>query len=158
MKARVKPGPVCDLLARLARRYNLGTVGLAGRHAAGVARTCDPLEVFVVVDLDRAELFGTQLADVLECGYVHVYDCRRLSWAHPLHLCVRWLNVDALPVLECPRGAVSRWRMETAQGLSEALVALEGLPHFRGVARPTSPPRGEFLRVFGPPPFGGFLV
>lgn len=146
---------VSDTISRLARECDLGAMALIGARARGLAVDDDPVEVFATVPLERTDRFGTQLADETG-GIVRVYDCRLISWAHPLHLCARWLNVDRLPSLPCPRGAVSRWTCK-ATG-ARAAVLLETLPHFHPVDGYVPTPPGEFVRVFGPPPIGGFLI
>jgi len=146
---------VSNTIARLARDCSVGTVALTGAWAKGAASELDPVEVFATVPLDRVTIFGTMLADETG-GLVRIYECRLLAWAHPLHLCARWLNVDRLPSLPCPRGAVTRWKC--ARTGASASVLLETLPHFHAVDGYMPTPRGEFVRVFGPPPIGGFLI
>jgi len=144
-----------ETITRRARECSIGAVALVGARANGTATPDDPVEVFATVPLERTEWFGTQLADETG-GLVRVYDCRLISWAHPLHLCARWLNVDRLPSLPCPRGAVARWTCQRTG--AQAAVLLETLPHFHPVDGYVPTPRGEFVRVFGPPPIGGFLI
>jgi len=144
-----------ELVAQLASECGVGTVALVGAHARGDAPAAAPLEVFATVPLRRVTHFGQRLAEEMD-GIVRVYDCRRVSWAHPLHLCARWLNVVRLPSLPCPRGAVARWRCPRTGVV--AAVRLETLPHFHAVDGYVPTQRGEFVRVFGPPPMGGFLV
>lgn len=146
---------VSDLIARLARECGIGTVALVGAWANGTASELDPVEVFATVPLERVTRFGTMLADETG-GLVRVYECRLVSWAHPLHLCARWLNVDRIPSLPCPRGAVLRWTCERTG--AKASVPMETLLHFHGLDGCVQMHTGEFVRVFGPPPIGGFLL
>ena len=147
----------CALIAALPQKHRLGTVGLVGGHANGTALPHDATELFLTVPFENAEAFAHSLAEKTE-GAVHLYDFDLVPWAHPLHLCVRWLNVVQLPVRECPRGAVTRWRMQRHGQSFEAIVRLESLSHFRGVDAFVSPRTGEFLRVIGAPALGGFLI
>ena len=155
------PPDLSTLIAALARQHRLGTVGLVGAHANGTAGPYDALELFITVPLAMAEIFAHTLAE--ETGRpVHLYDFELVPWAHPLHLCVRWLNGGEIPLRACPPGAVMRWRMKHDDTSVEAAVRLESLPHFRAeekfVSTRTFPKSGEFMRVFGPPPLGGFLI
>jgi hypothetical protein len=151
----------CDLIATLAQQHRLGTVGLVGAHANGTAGADDPLELFITVPFAMAEIFAHTLSEETVRA-VHLYDFELVPWAHPLHLCVRWLNAGEIPTRGCPPGAVMRWRMKRHGQSFEATVRLESLPHFRAeqkfVSPRTFPKSGEFMRVFGPPPLGGFLL
>ena len=104
------------------------------------------MELFVSVPFAQAERFARALAEAAGRA-VHLYDFHLVPWAHPLHLCVRWLNAARPPVRECPRDAITRWRM-TRQGQGfEATVRLESIPHFRAVDAPVAEREGEFMRV-----------
>ena len=111
----------------------------------------------MTVSFAAAEAFAHELSFVTYLA-VQLYDFHLVPWAHPLHLCVRWLNVDSIPVMDCPRGAVTRWNLKRHGRTGEASVRLESLPHFRGVDGRVETPVGEFVRVFGPAPLGGFLM
>ena len=148
---------LCALVTKLAQEHALGTVGLVGAHASGMAEAHDATGLFITVPFADAEAFAHVLAEETERA-VHLYDFHLVPWAHPLHLCVRWLNVTQLPVCECPRGALTRWRMKRSGQSFEAAVRLESLPHFRGVDTFVSQRTGEFMRVIGAPALGGFLI
>ena len=114
------------------------------------------MELFITMPFEKAEVFAHALAEETNRA-VHLYNFHCVPWAHPLHLCVRWLNVDRLPVRDCPRGAVMRWRMNRHGQTHQAVVRLESLPHFRGVDGPVAHRDGEFMCVIGPA-LGGFLL
>ena len=151
------PTNLCERIASLAAKHRIGTVGLVGAHAAGIAGPWTPLELFVTVPFETAEAFARELSFATYLA-VQLFDFRLVPWAHPLHLCVRWLNVDAIPVTDCPRAAVTRWKLDHKGQTVEASVPLESLPHFRAVDGRIATPVGEFVRVFGPTPLGGFLM
>lgn len=144
-------------ITTLAQEHQIGTVGLVGAHASGTAAAHDATELFVTVPFEKAEAFAQALAEATECA-VHLFAFDVVPWAHPLHLCVRWLNVVQLPIRDCPRGAVTRWTMKRHGQTFEAVVRLESLPHFRAVDRVVIPRSGEFMRVIGAPVLGGFLI
>jgi hypothetical protein len=148
---------LCALITALAHEHRLGTVGLVGAHASGTAEAHDATELFITEPFAKAEAFAHALAEETERA-VHLYDFQLVPWAHPLHLCVRWLNVVQLPTRECPRGAVTRWRMKRHGQTFEAVVRLESLPHFRAVDGFVAQREGEFMRVIGAPALGGFLL
>ncbi len=148
---------LCGQSGGLAAKHRIGTVGLVGAHAAGIAGPWTPLELFVTVPFEAAEAFAHELSYVTYLA-VHLCNFRLVPWAHPLHLCVQWLNVDAMPVMECPRGAIMRWKLKRDGQTVEAAVPLESLPHFRATDAPVATPVGDFMRVFGPAPLGGFLM
>ena len=148
---------LCARITRLAQEHRLGTVGLVGAHANGTAEAHDATGLFITVPFADAEAFAHALAEETDRA-VHLYDFHLVPWAHPLHLCVRWLNVVQLPLCECPRGAITRWRMRRCGQTCEAVVRLESLPHFRGVEAFVSQRTGEFMRVIGAPALGGFLI
>jgi hypothetical protein len=156
--AALNPGRVklCRLIATLARRHGLGTVGLVGAHANGTAGADDPVELFITDAFSNAEKFAHSLCEKTRRA-VHLYDFHFVPWAHPLLLCVRWLNVIQIPITECPRGAVTRWKLTRIGQTFEAAVRLESLPHFRAVNGFVATRTGDFLRVFEPP-VGGFLL
>lgn len=145
------------MIATLAQEHRLGTVGLVGAHANGTAGTDDATELFVTVPFENADNFAHALCEKTGRA-VNLYAFQLVPWAHPLHLCVRWLNVVQLPLRECPRGAITRWRMQRCGQTFEAAVRLESLAHFRGVDTFVSQRTGEFLRVIGAPALGGFLI
>ena len=151
------PANLCERIGSLAAKHRVGTVGLVGAHAAGTAGLWTPLELFVTVPFEAAEAFARELSFATYLA-VQLYDFHLVPWAHPLHLCVRWLNVDVIPVMDCPRGAVTRWKLKHEGRFVEASVPLESLPHFRAVDGRVATPVGEFVRVFGPAPLGGFLM
>lgn len=151
------PAKLCEQIGILAAKHRVGTVGLVGAHAIGTAGLWTPIELFVTVSFESAEAFARELSFITYLA-VQLYDFRLVPWAHPLHLCVRWLNVDTIPVMECPRGAVTRWKLKHEGRTIEAAVPLESLPHFRAVDGGVATPVGEFVRVFGPAPLGGFLM
>ena len=132
-------------------------MGLVGAHANGTALPHDATELLITVPFEKAQPFAHTLAE--ETGRaVHLFAFDRMPWAHPLHLCVRWLNVVQLPMRDCPRGAITRWKMQRHGQTFEAVVRLESLPHFRAVDTFVSQRTGEFLRVVGAPALGGFLI
>src|SRR5438067_7961717 len=131
---KTDPLDLCGLIAPLAARHKLGTIGLAGTHAIGSAEAHDPVELIVTVSLSRAEAFAQELSEATERA-VHLYAFDLLPWAHPLHLCVKWLNVDRMPIAECPRGAVSRWKIVRNGSDFETAVRLDSLSHFRSADR-----------------------
>ena len=152
---------LCALVTTLAQEHRLGTVGLVGAHANGTAEAHDATELFITVPYADAGAFAHALAEETERA-VHLYDFYLVPWAHPLHLCVRWLNAAEIPLRGCPPGAVMRWRMKRRGQSFEATVRLESLPHFRAeqkfVSTRTFPKPGEFMRVVGAPALGGFLI
>jgi len=148
---------LCAIITTLAQEHRLGTVGLVGAHANGTAEAHDATGLFITVPFADAEAFAHALAEETERA-VHLYDFHLVPWAHPLHLCVRWLNADQIPVRECPRGAVTRWRMKRHGQTFEAVVHLESLPHFRTADTFVAQREGEFMRVIGAPALGGFLI
>ena len=151
------PANLCEQIGTLAAKHRVGTVGLVGAHAAGIAGPWTPLELFVTVPFETAEAFARELSFTTYLA-VQLYDFRLVPWAHPLHLCVRWLNVDAIPIVKCPRGAVTRRKLKHEGRTIEFVVPLESLPHFLAVDGRVVTPVGEFVRVFGPTPLGGFLM
>jgi hypothetical protein len=148
---------LCTLITALAQEHRLGTVGLVGAHANGTAEAHDATELFITIPFEKAAAFAHALAEETERA-VYLYDFHLVPWAHPLHLCVRWLNVVQLPLRECPRGALTRWRMKRHGQTFGATMRLESLPHFRAADGPVAQRRGEFMRVVGAPALGGFLL
>ena len=132
-------------------------MGLVGAHATGTALPHEATELFINVPFENAVLFAHALAEETERA-VHLFAFDLVPWAHPLHLCVRWLNVVQLPMRDCPRSAVTRWKMQRHGQTFEAVVRLESLPHFRAVDTLVSQRTGEFLRVVAAPALGGFLI
>ena len=145
------------LITTLAQKHRIGTVGLVGAHANGTAGQWTPLDLFVTVPFEKAEAFARELSFATYLA-VQLYDFHVVPWAHPLHLCVRWLNVDTIPLMDCPRGAVTRWKLKRDGGTIEASLPLESLPHFHGTDALVAQREGEFMRVFGPAPLGAFLM
>ncbi len=157
--AAANPGlhKLCALITTLARKHRLGTVGLVGAHANGTAWPHDATEIFITVPFEKTEAFAHALTSATERA-VHLFDFDLVPWAHPLQLSVRWLNVAQLPVRECPRGAVTRWKITRHGETFGAAVQLDSLPHFRATDAPISQRGGEFMRVIQAPALGGFLI
>ena len=157
--AAANPGlpKLCALITTLARKHRLGTIGLVGALANGTAWPHDATELFITVPFERAEGFAHALARGTERA-VHLFDFALVPWAHPIHLCVRWLNVAHLPLRECPRGAVTRWKITRHGQTFGAAVQLDSLPHFQATDAPLVQRRGEFMRVIQAPALGGFLI
>ena len=147
---------LCARITALAQEHRLGTLGLVGAHANGTALPHDATELFITVPFEKAGAFAHKLVE--ETGRaVHLYDFHLVPWAHPLHLCVRWLNVVQLPMCECPHGAVTRWKLRHHGRVIEAAVHLESLPHFHGVNALIAQRSGEFMHI-QTPVLGGFLI
>lgn len=132
-------------------------MGLVGAHSISTGKAHEPTELFITVSFDQAETFARALAEATARA-VHLLAFHVVPWAHPHHLCVRWLNVIQIPTRDCPRGAVMRWKIKRDQLTYEAVVRLESLLHFRAVDGPVTQPAGEFMRVIGAPALGGFLI
>ncbi len=152
-----------NLIAPLAMKWQIGTVGLAGSHATGTADPLAPVEVFVTVPLESAPTedlrgiprligFAEELALEMECA-VHLYDPHALPFAHPLHFAVRWLNVTTLPRVRVPLGATLR-----CLNGSPVCIPLAQIPHFAEAEGPPPTPRGRALLVVPAPPPGAFLI
>lgn len=133
------------LVVGLAREHRAGAVGLAGAHAAG-----EPVDL-LVADLDRAAPLALALAEATDAE-VRLWRVGSLLYSHPLHFCVRWLNVDRLPTCPFPRGAALR----LLNGVP-IFAPLESFPHLRAVDH-YERPRPERPRVVPAPPLGGFLL
>ncbi|MHA3773676.1 hypothetical protein ACXR0O_19240 [Verrucomicrobiota bacterium sgz303538] len=145
--------PLFALVANLARRHSLGTVGIAGDYARGTQDHTSRLAILVRGPIDRAEAFVRELAEASQL-VVTLYDVERLPWPSPLHLSVRWVNVDTLPRVLYPRGAVSLIQI----GDLSARVPLENIPHMQATDGPIPSPRpGRFSATFRAP-VGGFLI
>ncbi len=128
-----------------------------GAHANGTAGADDATELFITVPFRNAGEFARALCKKTERAVI-LYAFQLVPWAHPLHLCVRWLNVVQFPLRECPRGAITRWKIQRCGQTFETLTRLESLPHFRGVDTFALQRTGEFMRVIGAPVLGGFLI
>lgn len=119
----------------------------------GIAAASDPLDVLVCVPLERANAFGLELAEAAQCA-VHLHNVERLPWSSHHHLCVRWYNVDRLPRVPYPRGAVSFVRIDETR----YRVPLASIPHMHAVDGPPPPPKtGRATEIFRAP-IGGFLI
>lgn len=152
--------PACDLaalVAELAAKHRLGTVGLAGSVARGEECAGADIDVLVTVPLRMAERFAAALADKTD-RTVHLHAFSALPWHHPYHLCIRWLNCRRMPVTYAPRGAVIRRVTRQAGQTHELAVPVERIPHFVPIDRPppTTPQAGS--RFVAAPPLGGFLL
>ncbi len=95
--------------------------------------------------------FARALADAAGRA-VRMRDPQTLPYTHPFHYCVRWLNVDRLPVCRFPRGAI----LSSING-APALIELAAISHFAPIdgyvrATPLTP-------LFVPAPaLGSFLI
>ncbi len=155
MKDRVSD--LCTLIAELAVKHRLGTVGLAGSFARGEVWPDADIDVIVVARLALAERFAAALAERTD-RTVHLHAFAALPWHHPYHLAIRWLNCRRLPVTCAPRGAVIR-RVARRDGRTfEMAVPVERIAHFAPIDRPPQaiPHAGSLL--VAAPPLGGFLL
>lgn len=146
-----------ELIAELAAKHRLGTVGLAGSDARGEATRGADIDVLVTVPLRMAERFAAALANRLD-RTVHLHSFAALPWHHPYHLCIRWLNCRRLPTTLAPRGAVIRRIVRRDGQALELAVPVERIAHFVPIDRPppTAPQAGS--RLVAAPPLGGFLL
>lgn len=145
------------MIAELAAKHRLGTIGLAGSTARGEDASGSDIDVIVTVPLSMAERFAATLADKTD-RTVHLHAFASLPWHHPYHLCIRWLNCRRLPTTLAPRGAVIR-RIVRRDGIAHELaVPVERIPHFVPIDSPppASPQAGS--RFIAAPPLGGFLL
>lgn len=147
--------PLFGVVADLAKRHNLGTVGIAGAHALGTTQKDNwhRLEILLRGPLERADAFGRELAEAAQLR-VDLHDVERLPWASHLHLAVRWLNVDRLPRVQYPRGAVA----EVTIGELSGRVPFANVPHLHAIdgPPPTPPPGRATMTHYAP--IGGFLL
>ncbi|MEA3212435.1 MAG: hypothetical protein QOE70_5492 [Chthoniobacter sp.] len=146
-----------DLIAELAAKHRLGTIGLAGSDARGDATAAADIDVLVTVPLRMAERFAAALADRTDRA-VHLHAFAALPWHHPYHLCIRWLNCRRLPMTYAPRGAVIRRIVRRDGSAFDLSVSVERIAHFVPIDRPppTTPQAGS--RFVAAPPLGGFLL
>lgn len=148
---------VSNLIAKLAAKHRLGTVGLAGSFARGDFAPESDIDVIVTEQFEKAEPFARALADAI-CRSVHLHAFASLPWHHPYHLCIRWLNCARLPQTFAPRGAVIRRLVRHNGAALELGVPVERIAHFVPVDVPpltTSPHGSRFVCM---PPLGGFLL
>lgn len=145
------------LIAELAAKHRLGTVGLAGSCARGENATGADIDVLITVPLHMAERFAAVLADKTD-RTVHLHAFAALPWHHPYHLCIRWLNCRRLPVTYAPRGAVIRRLVRRDGTAMDMAVPVERIAHFVPIDSPppTTPQPGS--RFVAAPPLGGFLL
>ncbi len=145
------------LIADLAAKHRLGTVGLAGSVARGEEWPGADIDVIVIVRLQMAERFAAALSDATD-RTVHLHAFAALPWHHPFHLCIRWLNCRRLPTTFAPRGAVIRRIVRRDGQALELAVPIERIAHFVPIDRPppVTPQAGS--RFVAAPPLGGFLL
>ena len=152
--------PACDLgalIAELAAKHRLGTVGLAGSSARGEDCAGADIDVLVTVPLHIAERFAKALADSTD-RTVHLHAFASLPWHHPYHLCIRWLNCRRLPTTLAPRGAVIRRLVRRDGRPLELAVPVEHIAHFVPIDRPPPATPQAGSRFVAAPPLGGFLL
>ena len=145
------------LIAELAAKHRLGTIGIAGSVARGEDCAGADIDLLVTVPLRMAERFAAVIADKTD-RTVHLHAFAALPWHHPYHLCIRWLNCRRLPVTYAPRGAVIRRLTRRDGRTNELAVPVERIAHFVPIDRPppTTPQAGS--RLVAAPPLGGFLL
>lgn len=152
------PAPdLAALIAELAAKHRLGTVGLAGSVARGEDCAGADIDVLITVPLRMAERFASVLADKTD-RTVHLHAFSALPWHHPYHLCIRWLNCRRLPVTYAPRGAVIRRLVRRDGAAMEMAVPVERIAHFVPIDRPPSATPQAGSRFVAAPPLGGFLL
>lgn len=144
--------PKFATVAKLAAEHRVGSVGIVGPHALRTAQPGDRLQLLVSKCLAKCGRFAAALAEQLD-EPVELHDAARLPWASHLHLSVCWLNVDTLPRVEYPRGAVALMK----HGAGFVNVPLAGIPHLVPVDRPPPVKPGRASKVYEAPP-GGFLI
>ena len=145
------------MIAELAAKHRLGTIGLAGSTARGEDAPGADIDVIITAPLSMAERFAAMLADKTD-RTVHLHAFASLPWHHPYHLCIRWANCRRLPTTLAPRWAVIR-RIVRRDGIAHELaVPVERIPHFVPIDSPppASPQAGS--RFIAAPPLGGFLL
>ena len=145
------------LIAELAAKHRLGTVGIAGSFARGEEAPGADIDLIVTVPLRMAERFAALLAEAAD-RTVHLHAFSALPWHHPYHLCIRWLNCRRMPVTYAPRGAVIRRIVRRDGSAFDLSVPVERIAHFVPIDRPppTTPQAGS--RFVAAPPLGGFLL
>ena len=145
------------LIAELAAKHRLGTIGIAGSVARGEDCPGADIDLLVTVPLRMAERFAAVLADKTD-RTIHLHAFAALPWHHPYHLCIRWLNCRRLPVTYAPRGAVIR-RITRRDGRTHELaVPVERIAHFVPIDRPPPATPQAGSRLVAAPPLGGFLL
>lgn len=152
--------PACDLaalVAELAAKHRLGTVGLTGSDARGEEWPGADIDVIVTVRLQMAERFAAALSDATD-RTIHLHAFTALPWHHPYHLCIRWLNCRRLPTTFVPRGAVIRRIVRRDGEALELAVPVERVAHFVPIDRPPPATPQAGSRFVVPPPLGGFLL
>ncbi len=105
----------------------------------------------LVVPSKMALPFARALSDASGRA-VRMRDPQTLPYTHPFHYCVRWLNVDRLPVCPFPRGAI----LTSINGAPTA-IELTAIPHFApamGYVR-AAPLAPDFVPA---PALGSFLI
>lgn len=155
MKGRASD--LCAIIAALAARHRLGTVGLAGSFARGEEWPDADIDVIVNVPMRMAGRFAPALAAKTD-RTIHLHAFSALPWHHPYHLCIRWLNCRRMPVTHAPRGAVIRRMVRRDGSTIELAVPVERIAHFVPIDRPPQviPHAGSLL--VAAPPLGGFLL
>ena len=153
----VRAPDLCDMIAQLAAKHRLGTVGLAGSFARGEQWADADIDVIVTARLQSAERFAAALAERTD-RTIHLHAFAALPWHHPYHLAIRWLNCRRLPVTCAPRGAVIRRIVRRDGRALEMAVPVERIAHFAPIDRPPqiTPQAGSLL--VAAPPLGGFLL
>jgi predicted nucleotidyltransferase len=146
-----------ELIAELAARHRLGTVGLAGSDARAEATRGADIDVLVTVPLRTAECFAAVLADKTD-RTVHLHAFASLPWHHPYHLCIRWLNCRRMPLTFAPRGAVIRRIVRRDGSAFDLAVPVERIAHFVPIDRPPPATPQAGSRFVAAPPLGGFLL
>lgn len=139
-----------SLVAALAAAHNVGTVGIVDRMDC----PDDKLRLFVMRPLAELSEFGHELTEASGCA-VRLMDAESTPFRNPDHYRVKWCNVDRMPVVPSPRGAIA-----TVKHPNGAIVRvpLDSIPHFA----PTSEvvrtrTTGNYLD-FPAPALGVFLI
>ena len=145
------------LIAELAAKHRLGTVGIAGSCARGEDAPGADIDLIITVPLRMAERFAAVLADKTD-RTVHLHAFASLPWHHPYHLCIRWLNCRRLPVTYAPRGAVIRRIVRRDGSAFDLSVPVERIAHFVPIDRPPPATPQAGSRFVAAPPLGGFLL
>jgi predicted nucleotidyltransferase len=154
---RVQASDLCTLVAELAAKHRLGTVGLAGSCARGEDAPGADIDLIVTVPLRMTERFAAVLADKTDCT-IHLHAFAALPWHHPYHLCIRWLNCRRMPVTYAPRGAVIRRIVRRDGRVLNLAVSVERIPHFVPIDTPPPAAPQPGSRFVCAPPLGGFLL
>ena len=146
-----------ELVAELAAKHRLGTVGLTGSCARGENAPGADIDLIITVPLRMAERFAAVLADRMD-RTVHLHAFASLPWHHPYHLCIRWLNCRRLPVTYAPRGAVIRRIVRRDGSAFDLSVPVERIAHFVPIDSPPPATPQAGSRFVAAPPLGGFLL